>query len=151
MFWLGFNPHISLTRMSQVYGDIITITFGSYTAITLNSIESVRETLVKHSRVYAGRPQVYSVSEVRAGLGILFIDFCPKYERERKLTIRSLHRTFYQTDNLDSMLTTSATQLIAEFRKYEGRPFNPKSLLRLLATNIVLKCFFDADFEFGGE
>ena len=151
MFWLGFNPHISLTRMSQVYGDIITITFGSYTAITLNSIESVRETLVKHSRVYAGRPQVYSVSEVRAGLGILFIDFCPKYERERKLTIRSLHRTFYQTDNLDSMLTTSATQLIAEFRKYEGRPFNPKFLLRLLATNIVLKCFFDADFEFGGE
>lgn len=151
VFWLGFNPHLSLTRMSQVYGDIITITFGSYTSITLNSIESVRETLVKHSRVYAGRPQLYSFTEVRAGLGILFIDFCPKYERERKLTIRSLHRTFYQANNLDGILTSSATQLLAEFRKHQEEPFNPKFLLRLLATNIILKSFFDVDFEFAGE
>lgn len=137
--------------MSQVYGDIITITFGWYTAITLNSIESVRETLVKHSRLYSGRPQLYSFTQVRAGLGILFIDFCPKYERQRKLTIRSLHRTFYQANKLDWILTSEAKKLLTEFAKYQDKPFNPKSFLRLLAANIILKSFFDADFEFNGE
>lgn len=137
--------------MSRVYGDIITITFGSYTSIVLNSIESVRETLVKHSRVYAGRPQLYSLTKVRAGLGILFIDFCPKYERQRKLTIRSLHRSFYQTNQLDSILANEATKLLNEFSKYQEKPFNPKSFLRLVAANIILKSFFDADFEFSGD
>ena len=148
LFWLGFNPHLSLTKLSRKYGDIFTITFGSYNSIVLNSIESVRETLVKQSRAYGGRPQLYSFTEVRAGLGILFIDQTPKYERQRKLTIRSLHRTFYEAKNLDAILNAEALKLLGEFRKFQGEPLQPKKLLRLLAANIILKSFFDLDFEF---
>ncbi|XP_028398194.1 cytochrome P450 1A1-like isoform X2 [Dendronephthya gigantea] len=150
LFWLGFNPHLSLTKLSQKYGDIFTITFGSYNSIILNSIDSVRETLVKRSRVYGGRPQLYSFTEIRAGLGILFIDQTPKYERQRKLAIRSLHRTFYEAKNLDVILNKEAIKLLGEFSKLQSEPFHPKGLLRLLAANLILKSFFDADFEFNG-
>jgi cytochrome P450 len=150
LFWLGFNPHLSLTKLSERYGDIFTITFGSYNSIVLNSIESVRETLVKRSRVYGGRPQLYSFTEVRGGLGILFIDQTPKYERQRKLAIRSLHRTFYETKNLDAVLRKEALKLLCEFKKLQNEPFHPKGLLRLLAANLILKSFFDLDFEFDG-
>ena len=150
LFWLGFNPHLSLTKLSKRYGDVFTITFGSYNSIVLNSIESVRETLVKRSRVYGGRPQLYSFTEVRGGLGILFIDQTPKYERQRKLAIRSLHRTFYETKNLDAILNKEALKLLDEFGKLQNEAFHPKGLLRLLAANLILKSFFDLDFEFDG-
>ena len=106
---------------------------------------------MKKSKVYGGRPQLYSFTEVRAGLGILFIDQTPKYERQRKLAIRSLHRTFYETKNLDAILNKEALKLLSEFRKLGNEPFHPKCLLRLLAANIILKSFFDLDFEFNGS
>lgn len=148
LFWLGFNPHLSLTRLSRRYGDIFTITFGSYNSIVLNSIESVRETFVKRSRVYSGRPQLYSFTEIRGGLGILFIDHTPKYERQRRLVIRSMHRIFHETKNLDDILNREAWKLLGEFKKVQSEPFHPKRLLRLLAANLILKSFFDLDFDF---
>ncbi len=105
---------------------------------------------MKRSRVYGGRPQLYSFTEVRGGLGLLFIDHTPKYERQRKLTIRSLHRTFYETKNLDAILNKEALKLLGEFRKFQNEPFHPKGVLRLLAANLILKSFFDLDFQFNG-
>lgn len=106
---------------------------------------------MKRSRVYGGRPQLYSFTEVRGGLGVLFIDHTPKYERQRKLVIRSLHRTFYVTKNLDAILNTEVLKLLHEFAKCENEAFHPKVLLRLLAANIILKSFFDLNFEFNGS
>lgn len=47
---LGSSPHIALTELSKVYGDVFSVRFGSRDAVVLNSEKVVREALLQRHR-----------------------------------------------------------------------------------------------------
>ncbi|XP_006811118.1 cytochrome P450 1A1-like [Saccoglossus kowalevskii] len=60
MMELMKEPHLTLTKYGKKYGDVFAIRIGSQPVIVLNSIDVIKEALVKKQNDFAGRPYFYS-------------------------------------------------------------------------------------------
>nr|XP_006811123.1 PREDICTED: cytochrome P450 1A1-like [Saccoglossus kowalevskii] len=54
------EPHLTLMKYGIKYGDIFTIKIGSQPVIVLNSLDVIKEALVKKQNDFAGRPYFYT-------------------------------------------------------------------------------------------
>ena len=59
-FRLGENPHLDLTKMAQKYGDVFSLMLGNRLVVVLNGVDAIQEAMVKHSKAFAGRPQLHT-------------------------------------------------------------------------------------------
>ncbi|KAJ8541803.1 hypothetical protein K7X08_002619 [Anisodus acutangulus] len=55
---LGSLPHESLHRLSQKYGDLMLLKFGSKTVLIASSPEMAKEFLKTHDAIFASRPEL---------------------------------------------------------------------------------------------
>ncbi|XP_038177477.1 cytochrome P450 1A2-like isoform X2 [Arvicola amphibius] len=62
MLTLGKNPHLSLTKLSKQYGDVLQIRIGSTPVVVLSGLDTIRQALVKQGDDFKGRPDLYSFS-----------------------------------------------------------------------------------------
>ena len=68
--FLGTDIREPLRRLSEKYGDIFTVYFGSRRVIVLNSYEAIKEAFVKQGNLLAGRPQdLFFVRDIQEGKG----------------------------------------------------------------------------------
>ncbi|XP_057419416.1 cytochrome P450 76T24-like [Lotus japonicus] len=52
---LGTNPHIALTKLSKIYGPIMTLKLGSMTTIVISSPQLAKQVLQEHSQIFSSR------------------------------------------------------------------------------------------------
>ncbi|KAK8991501.1 hypothetical protein V6N11_062512 [Hibiscus sabdariffa] len=54
---IGTLPHRSLHKLSQRYGPLMHLKFGSYSVVIASSAEMAKEFLKKHDQIFASRPK----------------------------------------------------------------------------------------------
>ncbi|CAB4288138.1 unnamed protein product [Prunus armeniaca] len=54
---IGPLPHQSLHKLSQIYGPIMQLKFGSYPVVIASSAEMAKQFLRTHDHIFASRPQ----------------------------------------------------------------------------------------------
>ncbi|KAM7337511.1 hypothetical protein ACRRTK_003630 [Alexandromys fortis] len=64
---LGKNPHLSLTKLSKQYGDVLQICIGSTPVVVLSGLDTIRQALVKQGDDFKGRPDLYSFNFISNG------------------------------------------------------------------------------------
>lgn len=69
IFSLGRNPHLTFMEMAKKYGDVFTVNLAGQNVLVVNGFEAVRETLVKQSTIFAGRPHLALTQELTEGQG----------------------------------------------------------------------------------
>ncbi|XP_044515039.1 cytochrome P450 1A2 [Gracilinanus agilis] len=69
---LGKNPHLTLTQLSEKYGDVMKIHIGSTPVIVLSGLETIRQALVKQGEDFKGRPDLYSFTFITDGYSLAF-------------------------------------------------------------------------------
>ena len=52
-----YHPQESLQKFGKIYGDVFSISFGMSRVVVVNTIEPMKEALLKKSEDFAGRPQ----------------------------------------------------------------------------------------------
>uniref|UniRef100_A0A8D2IUP9 unspecific monooxygenase n=1 Tax=Varanus komodoensis TaxID=61221 RepID=A0A8D2IUP9_VARKO len=52
---LGKDPHLSLTRLSQEYGEVLKIHIGTKPVLVLSGLETIRQALVRQGGDFLGR------------------------------------------------------------------------------------------------
>ncbi|XP_006628951.1 cytochrome P450 1A1 [Lepisosteus oculatus] len=88
---LGANPHLSLSRMSQRYGDVMQIQIGMRPVVVLSSYETLRQALIKQGDDFAGRPDLYSFRFINDGKSLAFsTDHAGVWRTRRKLALNAL-------------------------------------------------------------
>ncbi|RXM93984.1 Cytochrome P450 1A1 [Acipenser ruthenus] len=88
---LGGNPHLSLTKMSQRYGDVMQIQIGTRPVVVLSGNETVRQALIKQGDDFAGRPDLYSFQFISNGKSLTFSnDHAGVWRVRRKLAQNAL-------------------------------------------------------------
>ncbi|XP_060198636.1 cytochrome P450 71A1-like isoform X2 [Lycium barbarum] len=101
---LGSLPHNSLHHLSQKYGDLMLLKFGSKPVLVASSPEMAKEILKTHDAIFASRPAL------AAGKPILLQDHLPRF------TLRTISRLVmsgkYCSD--DSIVTLQTLQLMLD-------------------------------------
>ncbi|XP_041075248.1 cytochrome P450 1A1-like [Polyodon spathula] len=88
---LGGNPHLSLTKMSQRYGDIMQIQIGTRPVVVLSGNETVQQALIKQGDDFAGRPDLHSFQYISNGKSLTFSrDHAGVWRARRKLAQNAL-------------------------------------------------------------
>ncbi|XP_069758717.1 cytochrome P450 1A1 [Narcine bancroftii] len=91
---LGENPHLTLTSLSEQYGDIFQIQIGTRPVLVLSGLDTLKQALIKQVDDFAGRPNLYSFRFINQGNSLTFSkDYSEVWRLRRKLAQNAL-RTF---------------------------------------------------------
>ncbi|XP_077861915.1 cytochrome P450 1A1-like [Saccoglossus kowalevskii] len=143
------EPLVTLAKYGKKYGDIFTIKIGGQPVIVLNTIDVIKEALVKKQNDFAGRPYYYSLSGLMAEEceDITFGNFTAKWKLQRKIGHQAI-RNYASGDKLESLIRYNAFPSFQRaVARENGKPFRPHSLIYLLVGNIILSMCLGKKFE----
>ncbi|XP_077862887.1 cytochrome P450 1A5-like [Saccoglossus kowalevskii] len=143
------DPHLTLVNYGKKYGDVFTMKIGSQPVIVLNSIDVIKEALVKKQNDFAGRPYFYSCNLMaEESQNIIFGDFTTKWKLQRKIGHQAI-RNYASGENLESLIRCDAFPSFQRaIAKINGKPFTPKTLMYLLVGNIIASMCFGKKYEY---
>nr|AAL99904.1 CYP1A [Anguilla anguilla] len=88
---VGANPHLSLTAMSERFGQVYQIQIGMRPVVVLNGSETIRQALIKQGEEFASRPDLYSFQFINNGKSLAFSsDQAGVWRTRRKLALNAL-------------------------------------------------------------
>ena len=122
---LGGKPHERLTELAKTFGDVFRLQLGSRRVIVLNSLDSVKETLVKKSSDFSSRPHLSSLqASDMEGRSIAFGTYNSRYLKNRRLALLGLHSFMLDHEQLSS-LTNDCTKRLCERFAAHNQHFDP--------------------------
>lgn len=100
---LGKNPHLVLSQMSQLYGDVLEIRIGSTPVVVLSGLDTIKQALVRQGDIFKGRPDLYTFTLVSDGQSMTFNpDSGPVWAARRRLAQNALNTFSIASDPTSS-------------------------------------------------
>ena len=142
---LGNKPHESLTELAKFFGDVYRLQLGSRRVIVLNSLDCVKETLVKKSSDFSSRPPFSTLqASDMEGRSIAFGPYSPMYSKNRRLALLALHSFMLNHEQLSCLTNNCVQHLSGRFASH-NQHFDP----RIDVQHSILELSFLTTF--GGE
>ena len=146
---LGDSPHLALSRMAKVYGNVFSIRLGWRKAIVLNSQDVVKETLSKRAGHFSGRPPFHSFKiSKHQSESIVFGDFDTSHHKKKKLAARALHSVFSDVNRFDILSHQEFERVqcyLLTDGSSEAQDLTPH--LKAMVTNFAFRFVFGDNFE----
>lgn len=121
---VGSNPHLSLSAMSERYGDVFQIQLGMRPVIVLSGIDTVRQALIKQGDQFASRPDLYSFQFINDGKSLTFsTDQVGVWRARRKLASSAL-RSFSTLESTDPEYSCMLEEHICKEGEYLIKQIN---------------------------
>ncbi|KAH0504100.1 Cytochrome P450 1A2 [Microtus ochrogaster] len=156
MLTLGKNPHLSLTKLSKQYGDVLQIRIGSTPVVVLSGLDTIRQALVKKGDDFKGRPDLYSFTFISDGQSLTFNqDTGPVWVARRRLAMDALKSFSIASDPnllsscyLEEHVSKEANHLVSKFQKQmeEVGHFEPVNLVVESVANVIGAMCFGKNF-----
>nr|XP_033776368.1 cytochrome P450 1A5 [Geotrypetes seraphini]XP_033776369.1 cytochrome P450 1A5 [Geotrypetes seraphini] len=144
---LGKKPHLSLTKMSQTYGDVMQIQIGTRPVLVLSGLNTLKQALIKQGDDFIGRPHLQTFSFIGDGQTLSFSTDSGEVWKIRRRLVQNALRTF--STSPCSMSTSSclieehicneAEYVVASFLKKmeEKGSLDPYRYLVVSVANVV--------------
>ncbi|XP_055478392.1 cytochrome P450 1A1 [Psammomys obesus] len=154
---LGKNPHLSLTKLSKQYGDVLQIRIGSTPVVVLSGLNTIRQALVRQGDDFKGRPDLYSFNFISNGQSMTFNpDSGPVWAARRRLAQNALKSFSIASDPtsasscyLEEHVSKEADRLITKFQKLmaEVGHFDPYKYLVVSVANVICAMCFSQRYD----
>lgn len=152
--FLTKEPHVKYTELSKKYGPVFTVWFGSMPAIILHGFDAVNEAFVDREADFMNRPIRYFYLPRRIfGIdrGLLFSEFGEHWKDTRKFTLTALKDFGVGKVSLETQILSELEAVSTEFAKNNGKPFNPRRILKMAASNVIASINFGKRLEYTDE
>ncbi|XP_022083521.1 steroid 17-alpha-hydroxylase/17,20 lyase-like [Acanthaster planci] len=142
------SPLQVFKELWQKYGAVYSLKFATANFVVLNTIDVVKEALIKKAAVFAGRPKSYSIGLLTDGFkDIAFSTYGPQWRYQRKLGHTAI-RHFTQEGRFEPIVF-SVTPGIAQILDEMGdKPFAPKWTIGRIVYNVLATLCFAKTYEF---
>ncbi|KAM4695600.1 cytochrome P450 2G1-like [Rhinophrynus dorsalis] len=137
----------SLMEMSEKYGSVYTLYFGSRPVVMLSGYKAVKEALIDQGEEFSGRGQMPTMDRVFQGYGISLCNG-ERWKNTRRFTILTLRNFGMGKRSIEERIQEEARYLIEELRKQKQVPINPTDMLLQVASNIICSVVFGNRFEY---
>ncbi|XP_022082868.1 steroid 17-alpha-hydroxylase/17,20 lyase-like isoform X4 [Acanthaster planci] len=132
----------------QKYGAVYSLKFASGDVVVLNTIDVVKEALVKKAVVFAGRPETYSLGLFTDGFkDIVFSTYGPQWRYQRKLGHTAI-RHFAQKERLEQLVSAVTPGIAKILDEMGDKPFAPKWTIGQIVYNILGTLCFAKTYKF---
>ncbi|XP_078617917.1 steroid 17-alpha-hydroxylase/17,20 lyase-like [Branchiostoma floridae x Branchiostoma japonicum] len=150
----GGRTYLTFIDLAKKYGDVFSLKLGMTDVVVLNSLDAVKEALVKKSADFGGRPKTLTSDIVtEGGQDIAFTGNSPTWKLQRKLFVSAV-RTYASGRNLETIVHESLEDIIADFTNMEGEPVDLEDYIYKVVYNIICAASFgvrhkmdDSDFQ----
>ena len=144
---LGSSPHIALTELSKVYGDVFSVRFGSRDAVVLNSEKVVREALLQRHRQYSNRPSLFMMNVLGVQkFSIAFGEYCPIQVQRKRCALRAIHETVFSDLDHFNKIVQDVFKVFEKEQFQKGTEiFQPSVQLKMAVSKIMFKFTFGED------
>uniref|UniRef100_A0A8D0GTE9 Cytochrome P450 1A n=1 Tax=Sphenodon punctatus TaxID=8508 RepID=A0A8D0GTE9_SPHPU len=149
---LGKNPHLSMTRMSQKYGDVMQIRIGTRPVLVLSGLETIKQALVKQGENFRGRPDLYSFRIVADGESMAFSPDSGEVWRARRKLAQNAVKAFSVSPSstsssiclLEEHVSKEANCLVMKFQQLmeEKKSFDPYRYIVVSVANVICAMCF---------
>ncbi|XP_033016516.1 cytochrome P450 1A5-like [Lacerta agilis] len=161
MLDLGQNPHLSLTQMSQKYGDVMKIRIGMRPVVVLSGLETIKQALVRQGGDFMGRPDLFSSRLVSGGNSLAFgTDSGEVWQMRRKLAQSAL-KSFAASPSPDSSSTCLLEEHVSKEASYlvmklqqvmlEKKSLDPYRYLVVSVANVICAICFGKRYSHEDE
>ncbi|XP_034386512.1 cytochrome P450 2J2-like [Cyclopterus lumpus] len=143
------QPHIYLTKLADVYGNVFRIRLGRHTTVFVSGWKTVKEAIVTQADNFVDRPYSPMVTRIYSGNSAgLFFSNGKVWRRQRRFAMAAL-RTFgpAKTSMVQSICEESH-HLQEAMEKEKGEPFDPVPLLNNAVANVICQIVFGRRFDY---
>ncbi|XP_024066087.1 cytochrome P450 1A5-like [Terrapene carolina triunguis] len=154
---LGSNPHLTLTQMSQKYGDVMQIQIGTRPVLVLSGLDTIKQALVKQGEDFMGRPDLYSFHNVGDGQSLAFSTDSGEVWRARRKLAQNALKTFSVSPSpnsssiclLEEHVSKEADYLVRKFLQLmeEKKRFDPYRYVVVSVANVICAMCFGKRYD----
>lgn len=139
---LGKHLHVILNQLAKEYGNVFQIRMGIRTAVALNGIETITETLIKQQKNFINRAD-FEFFSIPADGGLFEAKSGEAWKKHRGIAAKAM-RTFVidRSDRVEHHIMEEAAKLADSFLNYDGQPFDPDIPSSLAVGSIIHKVLF---------
>ncbi|XP_057744418.1 cytochrome P450 76T24-like [Arachis stenosperma] len=144
---LGTHPHLSLSRLSQIYGPIITLKLGNITTIVISSPQLAKEVLHKHDKTFCDRQTPDTLTALdHHKVSVIWLPLRKKWRNLRRICADNL----FSIQKLDStqVLRQKKVQELLDFVKEKsekGESLDMSNAAFITVLNFISNTFFSID------
>ena len=138
--------------MAQKYGDVFSLMLGNRLVVVLNGVDAIQEAMVKHSKAFAGRPQLHTFKLANPeGNSLTLTDYSPQWRLSRKISVAAIQNFAKNSDALEEKLLQESQQMVHCFKLQKDKPVDALITLKLATANIILDALFSISGSYDDE
>ncbi|XP_066567254.1 cytochrome P450 1D1 [Amia ocellicauda] len=158
MFQMGEQPHISLTKLRDMYGDVFQLKMGSLLVVVLSGYDTIKKALVRQGESFAGRPELFTFSVISNGTSMTFSEKYGESWILHKKICKNALRTFSQAEAknstcsclLEEHICSEASEMISMMMEHpcNEKGFDPTIPIVSSVANVVCALCFGKRYDY---
>ncbi|XP_065652575.1 steroid 17-alpha-hydroxylase/17,20 lyase isoform X4 [Hydra vulgaris] len=144
------EPCKELVNLGKIYGDVFGFSIGSIRYVVVNSLEGIKEVLIKKGSQFAGRPRLkltISKGLNRAMNGLIISDPSPRFKILRKLASSSLKIYAEGLDGMEKKAINEYSYLNKKLSTMNGKTVSLKRMIEFSTLNIICTILFNHRYD----
>ncbi|XP_015676191.2 cytochrome P450 2K1-like [Protobothrops mucrosquamatus] len=141
------RPYRTMMELSKVYGPVFRLQMGCHEMVVLTGYETVKEALVNQAEAFAERASVPIFEDYAKGFGVI-LAHGENWRVMRRFSISALRDYGMGKRIIEDKISEECSVLTKTFETYEGKPFDPATILNAAAANIIVSFLLGKRFEY---
>ncbi|XP_039980217.1 LOW QUALITY PROTEIN: cytochrome P450 2K1-like [Xiphias gladius] len=141
------RPYKTLYELSEKYGSVFTVHFGTNKVVVLAGYKAVKEALVSYAEEFGDRSIYPIFYDINQGHGILFANG-ESWKELRRFALTTLRDFGMGKRVAEEKISEECRYLIQVFEKHKGKPFDTTCPVNYATSNIISSIVYGSRFEY---
>ncbi|KAL2090765.1 hypothetical protein ACEWY4_013028 [Coilia grayii] len=145
------NPIKDLIKLSDQYGKVFSIYFGSRPAVIITGMDAMKEALVTKAVDFAGRPDGLLLSHLTQGKGIIMAHYGTSWREHRRFALMTLRNFGLGKQSMEQRILGEVSYVSDHLEKHAGELIDPQTLFHNASCDIICSIMFGSRYEYEHE
>ncbi|XP_072016375.1 cytochrome P450 2U1-like [Amphiura filiformis] len=141
------EPYKTINQLTQKYGPVYRLQFGSFPVLILNDFESVRQAFLKQGAEFDDRPKIL-VLNGPSGKGLVRAHSSMVQRIRRRFALTAFRDLGMGKCKLEDQIAEEIQRLCNVISKHEGKEFSPFHCLEMTSCNVIWCLIFGHGFAY---
>ncbi|XP_078525894.1 cytochrome P450 2J2-like [Lissotriton helveticus] len=141
------QPHVSLKKLSEKYGDVFRADMGSLRFVVLSGLQTIKEAFVHQGDIFADRPHIHTFHNASKEYGLINSNG-HSWKQQRRFALSALRNFGMGKKSLEQRINEEIRFLSEVIEEQKGQPFDPHFHINSSVSNVICAISFGDRFDY---